>query len=643
MSLISLVGAGKDFGIRTLFGDLDLHVGERERLGLIGPNGAGKSTLLKVLAGVEPLDRGERRCSPRLAVVLLDQDPRLDPERTVLEHVFAGGAERMRLLRAHEDLSRQLAANPEDASLHARFSDLHRRMDASDAWGLERQCHEVLERVGIGDVHRRLGELSGGNRRRVALAAALVAQPDVLLLDEPTNHLDADGVEWLQTWLDRYPGALVLVTHDRYLLDRVTRRIVAVERGEARRYEGNYATYLQHRAEEDEREVATAAKFRGTLRRELAWLRQGPKARSTKQKARLQRIAAMQEAPLRQARGSLSLASTARRIGRRAITAEGLGVNAGPQGDGPPLLRGFAYDFGPEDRVGIIGPNGAGKSSLLEVIAGRRPPAEGTLELGSTVKLAYFDQHSEVLQAGPSGRGLERKVIDVVKEAASRVEVDGQEVSASQLLERFLFPPAQQHQPVAKLSGGERRRLHLCRLLIEAPNVLLLDEPTNDLDVHTLSVLEDFLDDFRGCVVVVSHDRWFLDRTVDRLFHFEEGRLRRFEGNYSSYLEQREAAAANSAAAAAMPVAAAVAAVVAAPRPQATGPRRRSFKENRELEAIERDLPAWEERRRDLEALLGRGGADYDRLNALTEELADLLERIGAAEERWLALSELAG
>ena len=644
MSLISLVGAGKDFGIRTLFGDLDLHVGERERLGLIGPNGAGKSTLLKVLAGVEPLDRGERRCSPRLAVVLLDQDPRLDPERTVLEHVFAGGAERMRLLRAHEDLSHQLAANPEDASLHARFSDLHRRMDASDAWGLERQCHEVLERVGIGDVHRRLGELSGGNRRRVALAAALVAQPDVLLLDEPTNHLDADGVEWLQTWLDRYPGALVLVTHDRYLLDRVTRRIVAVERGEARRYEGNYATYLQHRAEEDEREVASAAKFRGTLRRELAWLRQGPRARSTKQKARLQRIAAMQEAPMRQARGSLSLASTARRIGRRVITAEGLGVNAGPQGDGPPLLRGFDYDFGPEDRVGIIGPNGAGKSSLLEVIAGRRPPAEGSLELGSTVKLAYFDQHSEVLLAGPSGRGLERKVIDVVKEAASRVEVDGQEVSASQLLERFLFPPAQQHQPVAKLSGGERRRLHLCRLLIEAPNVLLLDEPTNDLDVHTLSVLEDFLDDFRGCVVVVSHDRWFLDRTVDRLFHFEEGRLRRFEGNYSSYLEQREAAAAHSAAAAAPPVAAAAAAVeVAAPRPQTTGPRRRSFKESRELEAIERDLPAWEERRRDLEALLGRGGADYDRLNALTEELAELMVRIGAAEERWLALSELAG
>lgn len=643
MSLISLVGAGKDFGIRTLFSDLDLHVGERERLGLIGPNGAGKSTLLKVLAGVEPLDRGERRCSPRLEVVLLDQDPHLDPQRTVLEQVFSGGAERMQLLRAHEELSHQLAVQPDDAGLHARLSDLHRRMDASDAWDLERQCHEVLERVGIGDVHRRLGELSGGNRRRVALAATLVAQPDVLLLDEPTNHLDADGVEWLQTWLDRYPGALVLVTHDRYLLDRVTRRIVAVERGEARRYEGNYATYLQHRAEEDEREVASAAKFRGTLRRELAWLRQGPKARSTKQKARLQRIAAMQEAPVRQTKGSLSLASTARRIGRRAITAEGLGVNAGPQGDGPPLLRGFTYDFSPEDRVGIIGPNGAGKSSLLEVIAGRRPPAEGTLELGSTVKLAYFDQHSEVLLAGPSGRGLERKVIDVVKEAASRVEVDGQELSASHLLERFLFPPAQQHQPVAKLSGGERRRLHLCRLLIEAPNVLLLDEPTNDLDVHTLSVLEDFLDDFRGCVVVVSHDRWFLDRTVDRLFHFEDGRLQRFEGNYSSYLEQRAAAAAAQTAAVSAPAPQHSPPPARSPRPEATGPRRRSFKENRELEALERDLPVWEERRQELEALLGNGGTDYDRLTALTHELAELVERIGAAEERWLTLSELAG
>ena len=667
MSLISLVGAGKDYGIRTLFSDLELHVGPRERLGLIGPNGAGKSTLLRVLAGREPLDRGERRCSSKLNVVLLDQEPDLDPTRTVLEEVFAAGGERLALLREHEELSLALAAEPNSDTLLARLGSCNARMDSCNAWDLERDCREVLERLGIGGASdllgRRVGELSGGNRRRVALAAALVAQPEVLLLDEPTNHLDAEGVEWLQGWLDRFPGALVLVTHDRYLLDRVARRIVAVERGEARPYEGNYATYLERRAEEEASEQASAAKFRGSLRRELAWLRQGPKARSTKQKARLQRIEAMREAPTRQAKGQVSLASTARRIGKQAITAEGLTVAVpistaaqspaeGASSPGPRmLLRDFSYDFSPEDRVGIIGPNGVGKSSLLEVIAGRREPSAGKLELGSTVKLAYFDQHSEVLLADRA----QRKVIEVVQEAASRVEVDGVELSASQLLERFLFPPAQQHQPVAKLSGGERRRLHLCRLLIEAPNVLLLDEPTNDLDVQTLGVLEEFLEDFRGCVVVVSHDRWFLDRTVDRLFCFRDGQLERFEGNYSSYLERQQAAAGRPAggqragSAASGPAAGVVAtepegrALAGNGRPsgQPAPPRRRSFKENRELETIERDLPLWEERRRSLEtSLASPAGGDYSQLESLTHELAELVERIHGAEERWLELSE---
>ncbi len=660
MSLISLVGAGKDFGLRPLFDGLDLHVGERDRLGLIGPNGAGKSTLLKLLAGVEPLDRGQRRCSPRLRVVVLDQDPQLVPSHTVLEQVLAGGGERMGLVRRHEELSHALGVAPSDPRLAAELSQLQHRMDSSNAWDLERQCLEVLDRLGIVDPHLPIAELSGGSRRRVALAAALVAEPEVLLLDEPTNHLDAEGVDWLQSWLDRYPGALVLVTHDRYLLDRVTHRIVAVDQGEARSYAGNYAAYLARRSEEDAAEAAGAARFRGTLRRELAWLRQGPKARSTKQKARLQRIAAMREEPLRQARSNLTMAATARRIGKRAITAENLCVAVGEEGDpsggesggeGRTLLRDFSYDFSPEDRVGIIGPNGVGKSSLLEVIAGRRQPSGGRLELGATVKLAYFDQHSEVLL---SDNG-ERKVIDVVREAASRVEVDGVELSASQLLERFLFPPAQQHQPVAKLSGGERRRLHLCRLLIEAPNVLLLDEPTNDLDIATLSVLEEFLEDFRGCVVVVSHDRWFLDRCVDRLFCFEAGRLERFEGNYSAYMERRQEQLAGAAATAKL-AAAAPASVGGGPSvhadddsrpgedPNSAASRRRSFKESRELESIERDLPAWEQRRAELELLLaGNAGGDYLEMERITSELAALVERIAAAEERWLALSELEG
>jgi ATP-binding cassette subfamily F protein uup len=649
MSLISLVGAGRDFGLRPLFDRLDLHVGERERLGLIGPNGAGKSTLLKVLAGEEPLDRGERRVAPRLRVVRMEQEPATDGEATVLETVFAGGGERQALLGEHERLSQQLASGGEDRSLLARLGDLHRRMDELDAWGLEQQCREVLERLGVGDGQRRLGDLSGGNRRRVALAAALVANPDVLLLDEPTNHLDADGVEWLQHWLERFSGALVLVTHDRYLLDRVTRRIVAVERGEARAYEGGYGRYLEQRAAEDAAEEAGAARLRGTLRRELAWLRQGPKARSTKQKARIQRIEALRQTPARQLRGTVAMAATAQRLGRRVISADNLAVAVGER----QLLEGFAYDFDPEDRVGIIGPNGAGKSSLLEVLAGRRAPAGGQLELGGTVKLAYFDQHSEVLLGGGAERAAERKVIDVVQEAASRVAVEGRELSASQLLERFLFPPAQQHQPVAKLSGGERRRLHLCRLLMEAPNVLLLDEPTNDLDVHTLAVLEDFLDDFRGCVVVVSHDRWFLDRTVDRLFCFEGGRLERFEGNYSAYLEKqgrRETTrAAPSPAVSANPAAASSPAATPSQEPTASGapaaaaPRRRSSRESRELEGIERDLPAWEQRRAELEGnLAGAGDLDHGALEERSRELAELIERIAAAEERWLVLSEMA-
>ena len=653
MSLISLVGASKEFGLRPLFDGLDLHVGERDRLGLIGPNGAGKSTLLKLLAGKEQLDRGQRRCSPRLRVVVLDQDPWLERSHTVLEQVCAGGGERMALVRRHEELSHALGAAPSDLRLAAELSALQHRMDAMHAWDLERQCLDVLDRLGIPDPHALIGELSGGSRRRVALAAALVAEPDVLLLDEPTNHLDAEGVEWLQSWLDRYPGALVLVTHDRYLLDRVTSRIVAVEGGCARSYEGNYAVYLARRSEEQAAEAAGAARFRSTLRKELAWLRQGPKARSTKQKARLQRIAAMQEQPPRKARGQLNMATTGRRIGKRVITAEHLCVAVGEDADradavGRILLRDFSYDFGPEDRVGIIGPNGVGKSSLLDVIAGHRTPSSGSLELGSTVKLAYFDQHSEVLLSA----NAQRKVIDVVREAASLVKVDGVELSASQLLERFLFPPAQQHQPVAKLSGGERRRLHLCRLLIEAPNVLLLDEPTNDLDITTLSVLEEFLEDFKGCVVVVSHDRWFLDRCVDRLFCFEAGRLERFEGNYSAYIERRQIRFAG-AIASAKPMVAAPGDAVPTPESSVSGlspdrqdipsgPRRRSFKENRELESIERELPVWEQRRGELEVLLaGKARADYIQMERVTSELAALHERISAAEERWLALSEL--
>ena len=634
MSLISLVDASKDFGIRTLFEDLTLHIRERDRVGLIGPNGAGKSTLLRVLSGKEPLGGGERRCSSRLRIELVGQDSTVDPGLTVLEQVLAGCGEKRELLLRFSEVSEAVARSPENTTLMRELGALSERMDEEGAWGLEQQCQEVLQRLGISDLHRPVEDLSGGYRKRVGLASALVAGPDVLLLDEPTNHLDAAAVEWLQSWLDRYPGAVVLVTHDRYVLDRVTRRIVEVEKGQASSIDGNYSAYLQRKADQEVSDAAEAARFKSVMRRELAWLRQGPKARSTKQKARIQRIEAMRAAPSKTNRNQLEMSSVSRRIGKLAIEAEDLMVTADGQVDSPVLLKDFTYSFSPEDRVGIIGPNGSGKSTLLDLIAGRRQATAGCLRLGETVHLGYLDQHTDALT---EGRGLERKVIEFVEEAASRIDLGGEQLSASQLLERFLFPPAQQHSPLSKLSGGERRRLSLCRMLIQAPNVLLLDEPTNDLDVQTLSVLEDLLEDFRGCVVVVSHDRYFLDRTVDRLFCFQEGRLQRFEGNYSAFLDHRRDQEKN----------------VAAdgnrnrangeltrkePAPKNKGPRRRSFKESRELESIERELPQMEQRKADLEQAISTGQGD---LTNLSQDLASLLEALDTSEERWLELSEL--
>lgn len=637
MSLISLVDASKDFGIRTLFADLTLHIREGDRLGLIGPNGSGKSTLLKVLAGEEPLGGGERRCSSRLRVELVGQESSVDPGLTVLEQVLAGCGEKRDLLLRFSELSEAVADNPDNAVLLAELGVLSQRMDESEAWSLEQQCQEVLQRLGITDLHSPVEALSGGYRKRVGLASALVACPDVLLLDEPTNHLDAAAVEWLQSWLDRYPGAVVLVTHDRYVLDRVTRRIVEVELGEARSIDGNYSAYLQRKAEQNLADAAGAAKFKSVLRRELAWLRQGPKARSTKQKARLQRIDEMQSAPTKQSRSQLEMASVSRRIGKVAIEAEHLSVSADGSKDGPLLLSDFSYSFSPEDRVGIIGPNGSGKSTLLDLIAGRRQPTGGSLQIGETVHLGYLDQHTDVLS---DGKGLERKVIDFVEEAASTIDLGNEQLSASQLLERFLFPPAQQHSPLSKLSGGERRRLSLCRMLIQAPNVLLLDEPTNDLDVQTLSVLEDLLEDFRGCVVVVSHDRYFLDRTVDRLFCFENGRLQRFEGNYSAFLDHRrdlEKAQSEALAAQENTQRSSKAASKQGSIPD-NKPKRRSFKESKELERLDSDLPALELRKQELEQAMASGGGD---LSSLSLELAALLDSIHTSEERWLELSEL--
>ena len=595
-------------------------MGPQDRLGLIGINGSGKSTLLRVMAGLEPVGDGRIQINPRHRVIYVDQNPSLDPERTVLEQVFADCGEKMQLVERYEGLIQELEQRPNDPALLGELSQISNRMDEAKAWELERQCQEVLSRLGIRDHSRKVGELSGGYRKRLALASALVAEPDGLLLDEPTNHLDALATEWLQGFLQRFKGALVLITHDRYFLERVTNTIIELDGGQLRRYPGNYGAYLKKKDEEEVADAARQRAYRSVMRREIEWLKRGPKARSTKQKARIQRIEQMQEQSFKPVKQNVAMESASRRLGKTVIDVEHLQRKLGERC----LINDFSYSFSPEDRVGFIGPNGMGKSTLLDLISGRQQPDAGSVVRGETVVIGRFDQHSEDLKP-------ELKVIEVIQDVAERIDLgQGNSLTASQLLERFLFPPAQQHSPVAKLSGGERRRLHLCRLLMAAPNVLLLDEPTNDLDVQTLAVLEDYIEDFRGCVVIVSHDRYFLDRTVDRLFCFQSGGLlERFEGNYSEWLEQQPAKQA--------PVSSKT--KPAAAKPKREQPKRRSYKQQRELNALDSQLPQLEEQKTQLESQLA--GADYDRLEALTQELAELCEQISRAEDRWLELSAL--
>jgi len=454
--LISLVNASTDFGIKNLFKNLDLHINKKERLGLIGPNGSGKSTLLRVLAGVEPLIEGERRCLSSLQISLVGQETSLESEKSILEEVLEGCGEKRKLLLNFSQLSRKIAQNPEDEDLLKKLGQASELMDAAGAWNLEQQCQDVLRRLGIKDLEKPVKDLSGGYRKRVGLAAALVSKPDVLLLEEPTNHLDASAVEWLQNWLDHYEGALVLITHDRYVLDRITTRMVEINNGEVRKYSGNYRQFLQQKVEQEQSEASTKKKFHGVLRKELAWLRQGPKARSTKQKARIQRIAEMQAKPRVQPKAKLEMNSLSRRIGKIAIEAEGVGLSLHNKENNLDLLYDFTYSFSPEDRVGIIGPNGSGKSTLLDLIAGKRLPTSGEIKLGETVHIGYLDQHTNDLN---EGSGLKRKVIEFVEEAALRIDHGVKQITASQLIENFLFPPSQQHSPLQNFQEEKKEDL----------------------------------------------------------------------------------------------------------------------------------------------------------------------------------------
>ncbi|MBZ8179467.1 ABC-F family ATP-binding cassette domain-containing protein [Oscillatoria salina] len=636
MTIFTLRSVKKDFGIKEILRDASFSLEEGDKVGLIGTNGSGKSTLLKAIAGLEPIDSGEIWVNSGTKIVYLPQQPELDENRTVLEQVFADSGEQMALVREYEEISAQLARNPERTEqLLARLSSISAKIEAASAWELETNAKIILTKLGIEDFEVKIGNLSGGYRKRIAIAAALLSEPDVLLMDEPTNHLDALSVEWLQSYLSRYRGALLLITHDRYFLDRVTNRIIEIDRGDLYTYAGNYAYYLEKKAEAEESAASSQRKHRGVLRRELEWLKRGPKARSTKQKARIDRIRDMQTQEFKQAQGKVDISTATRRIGKKVIELE----NISKSYDGRTLINNFTYNLNPEDRIGIIGSNGAGKSTLMDIISGRIEPDSGKVEIGSTIHIGYFDQHSDDLAGHENQRVIEylKSVAELVKTA------DGSVITASQMLERFLFPPNQQYAPINKLSGGEKRRLFLLRVLMSAPNVLIFDEPTNDLDVQTLAVLEEYLEDFNGCVIVVSHDRYFLDRTVDAIFAFESGgNLRQYPGNYSVYLDYKQAEEAKETqenqpknTSQASPKKAQT------QKPKSEKPRKLSYKEKSEYEQLENTIPEMEAEKEELEKLLyNHPPNDFTEMQELTERLAKLCQEIDTATERWLELAE---
>lgn len=637
MSIFTLQSVKKDFGIKEILKNANFSLDTTDKVGLIGTNGSGKSTLLKIIAGLEPIDSGQILFNPSTKIVYLPQQPDLDENRTVLEQIFADSGEQMTLVREYEHLTNQLACGSDaEDQIMARLGVVMQRMDTTGAWELETQAKIILTKLGIADFEARIGDLSGGYRKRIALAIALLSEPDVLLMDEPTNHLDALSVEWLQSYLNRYRGALLLITHDRYFLDRVTNRILEIDRSDLYTYAGNYSYYLEKKALAEEAAASSQRKHKGVLRRELEWLKRGPKARSTKQKARIERIQGMQAQEFKMVQGKVDISTPGRRIGKKVIELTSISKAY----EGRTLIKDFTYNFNPEDHIGIIGGNGTGKSTLMDIITGRVQPDSGTVEIGSTIHIGYFDQHSEDLL---SALNENQRAIDYIKAIGEFVKTaDGSLISASQMLERFLFPGNQQYAPIYKLSGGEKRRLFLLRVLMSAPNVLILDEPTNDLDVQTLAVLEDYLEDFNGCVIVVSHDRYFLDRTVDTIFALEPGgRLRKHPGNYSVYLDfkQAEEEAATPSKQQTVPPAAKQLDQQASDNGKL---RKLSYKERREFVQLEVQIPQLEAEKETIEKTLYKNPpAGFSQVQQLSQRLAEINTAIDVATERWLELAEL--
>lgn len=634
MQILSVENLSKSYGEKRLFENISFHIAEQQRIGLIGVNGTGKSSLLKIIAGLDTPDSGKIIHANRFVVEYLPQNPSFDEDSNVLDQVFYGDSPLIQLLRDYEMALADLQESPLDEKKQARVLALQGRMDAADAWESNTQAKMILTQLGIHDFSQPIRELSGGQRKRVAMARALIQPADLLILDEPTNHIDNETVEWLEEYLSRYKGALLLVTHDRYFLDRVTNRTFELDRGQLYSYEGNYATFLEKKAEREENEAAAESKRQNLLRRELAWLRRGAKARTTKQKARVQRAEELRDRVVEGPSAKMDMALGASRLGKKVIEIEHISKSYGER----KLVDDFSYIVLPKDRLGIIGPNGSGKSTLLNMLAGRIGPDTGKVEVGQTVKIAYYTQNNVEMDE-------KLRAIEYVKEAAEVIHTsDGQTITASQMMERFLFSPNMQWTPISRLSGGEKRRLYLLRTLMGEPNVLFLDEPTNDLDIQTLSILEDYLEQFPGAVITVSHDRYFLDRTVEHLMAFEgQGQIRHFYGNYSEYLETRrvekEASPPVQAGSTAEGQPAKSEKSVANRGNNRT--RKLSYKDQKEWDEIEGKIASLEERSQKLKQEIALSGSDYGKVEKLYAEEQQVAAELEAAVERWAELSAL--
>lgn len=633
MNIINVENITKVYTERKLFEEASFYVQEGEKIGVIGINGTGKSTLLKILAGLEEADSGIVTRAKHIVVRYLPQNPVFDSELSVLEGVLAC---------CNQNSGSQHSSVTENAGNHA---DIY---DQTQFWNLESDAKAMLTRLGVTDFSARVGELSGGQRKRLALVAALLVPCDVLVLDEPMNHLDSAMADWLEDTLKKWRGALVMVTHDRYFLDSICSRIVEVDKGKIYSYETNYSGYLERKAAREEMQQAGERKRQAILRKEIEWIRRGAKARTTKQKGRIERYEALKNQAAPTVDGSVELSSITSRMGKTTIELSHIAKAYGEK----ILIDDFTYIFLKNDRIGFIGPNGSGKTTLMKIIDGRISPDAGSVTVGQTIKIGYFTQEPEEDKAaGIAYMDAEEKVIDYIKNTAEYVRTEDGLVSASSMLERFLFPPSQQYSPIGRLSGGERRRLNLLRVLMEAPNVLILDEPTNDLDTKTLAILEDYLDSYEGIVITVSHDRYFLDRVVRRIFAFEEGgRIRQYEGGYTDYVNrlasegrlpgdtrQEETGRAR----ADIPAGESENTQKSAARTH--GKKLRfSYNEQREYETIEDDIAALEDDISELEREMTVNATNSARLCELSAEKEQKERLLEEKMERWEYLEELA-